>query len=330
MRGFSFQFSVFRNAPIALLAVTLLGLTGCALFKPKPPPPRERFQAEDWEYHRTPGRKITTAHYELCTTLKDDMLLGALPDVMESIFSHYHELVPAKNVPSEKLKVYLFATRSDFERFTRALTGPRAREFLMVHYGGYSEGGTTVIEYNSNDTTFPILAHEGLHQYLQRCAGGEIPAWLHEGLAVYCEGMRWDGARIARFDPWNNPFRYNTLAAALVNQRTFPLTELLDTHAGAMLKKGPRSTSIYYAQLWGLVLFLCEGENGKYAPGFARMRAHVGQGDAEQFTRATQVAAGTHEYGPGEALFRSFITTDLDAFEREYEKFLRQKLLNAK
>ena len=50
------------------------------------------------------------------------------------------------------------------------------------------ERGITVAEYVSHAVTFPLLTHEGFHQFLYHCAYPRVPAWLNEGLAVMCEG----------------------------------------------------------------------------------------------------------------------------------------------
>jgi hypothetical protein len=136
--------------------------------------------------------------------------------------------------------------------------------------------------------------------------------------------------RIERFDPWANPVRRNMLAEALLGERTFSLSELLQTHAGRVVRRGNRATGTYYAQAWALVLFLQEGPEGKggpYSAGFQRMLGQLEAGDLEQHARAAHIWSEQAVYNRGEALFRSFITEDLETFEREYVTFMRQKVL---
>jgi hypothetical protein len=299
-----------RGIPILLLTALL---SGCAAPKPQPP---VLFETEPWTFASAPGFKLTTAHYEIYTTLRDQVLRDALPGFVEAAYENYARLIPPSRADAGRMKVYLLASRGQFEAFTRRFTGPRAKVFLQVHNGGYSERGVSVIEYVAHDITFPLFAHEGFHQYLYHYVNARVPAWLNEGLAVYCEGQRWDAQGIKEFDPWFNPMRRNDLVAGLAGNHLHPLRRLLETDAGRIIRGNDQSIASYYGQVWALMLFLQNGANGKYAPGFHRLLGSL-----------STPGPGPSALRPGESLFRSFISDDLDTVEREYLEFVRTRFL---
>lgn len=317
-----------RWAPIAAaLPLVLLTLTtGCQTGDRWTP---VQYTSEAWPFGKTQGLKLTTPHYVIYTTLTEPVLVEALPDFTEKAYANYRGLVPPIAEPQEKMEVYFFQTRGQWTGFTKKFTGPRAATFLKIRNGGYSERGTSVMQYVNHAITFPLFAHEGFHQYVHHCVNRSIPPWLNEGLAVYCEGQRWGDKGVKTFDPWFNPSRRNDLAEALLANRLHPLSELLRTHAGAVLEGSSDGVASYYAQLWALVLFLREGELGKYAGGFRQMLDSLSTADLEQRAKAAFISAPEGEYSFGEGLFRSFITNDLERFEQEYVAFMKDRFLYA-
>jgi hypothetical protein len=320
-----------RGAVLPALVVCGVFLGGCASSK-RTTPVLEHvpFEIVAWEDQGYGGRQITTEHYEIYTTLDDDVLLEAIPQAVETAYVFYRQLVPTAREPGERMKVYLFARRGEWADFTRRFAGPRAKTLLKVRRGGYSERGVSVAEYVSHSVTFPLLAHEGFHQYLHHCVNRRVPAWLNEGLAVLCEGQRWGNVGLKEFDPWYNPSRRNTLAEALLRNELFPLEDLLRINAGHVVGGSSRKVNAYYGQVWALMLFLREGQEGKYAEGFARLLSALGSQDLQPYARAAHVGSSGRRYDFGRDLFCNFITDDLDTFQREYTAFMRQKILSAR
>ncbi|MCK4341534.1 MAG: hypothetical protein KAY37_07425 [Phycisphaerae bacterium] len=314
-------------APV--LGFVLLILSGCHA----PGPVREPvpFESEPWKFGPAQGRKLTTEHYAIYTTMRDQMLLDALPDFVEAAYENYRQLLPPAHEPTQRMKVYLFVSRGHWVAFTRKYTGSRAKAFLRVRNGGYSERGVSVIEYVAHQITFPIFAHEGFHQYLYHHVNTRIPAWLNEGLAVCCEGQRWGNYKgeygVKEFDPWYNPSRRNVLAQALISNHLHSLRKLLETHPGEVIEGSSKSINTYYAQVWALILFLREGADGKYAADFERMLDKLDEVELEQYARAAHIWSEQETFNFGEALFRNFITEDLKTFEREYFAFMRARFL---
>jgi hypothetical protein len=306
-----------------LAVVLLVAGTGCAT-KERPP---VTFESTPWKFAQLPGVQLTTAHYEIYTTVQDPVLRAALPGFVEAAFENYAQLVPPTHTPSERMRIYLFASRAQWAAFTRRFAGARAKVLLQIRNGGYSERGVSVMEYVAHQITFPLLAHEGFHQYLYYYVNANIPAWLNEGLAVCCEGQRWGTWGIDHFDPGYNPMRRNDLAEALVADKLHPLSRLLETDAGKIVAGSNQSVATYYAQLWALILFLREGEHGRYAAGFQRMLGTLDPEDMAQHAGAAFIGSKEPTFSLGRELFRDFISGDLDTVEREYLGFMRARFL---
>lgn len=314
------------------------GFSGCA--KPDPSiivaPQTVPFEQEDWNYVDRSGKQIVSEHYTIHTTITDDALRTALPQVMETAYLNYRRLVPTARAPAGKMPIYLFAQRGEFEHFTRKLSPEKAQTLLQVRNGGYSEKGVTVMEYVSHEVTFPLMTHEGFHQYLHHCVAPDIPAWLNEGLAVYCEGFRGAAGGISELDPSHNPARRNALADALLRDKLFPLDELLRINAGHVIGGSTRKIATYYAQVWALTLFLEQFEPdpkekiGKYQRQFEKMRCALAAGDVETHAQAAHISSSQPTYSYGQSLFAAFIGDDFAAIDREYVRFLRLRFLNEK
>lgn len=299
---------------------------GCAAAGDKPyrPPEAVLYETHEWRFNDRRGHRVVTENFEVYTTVKEGTLLEAVPQVVEATYGYCRHLIPGARKPQDRMRVYIFGTRSDFEAFTRQFGEARAELLLKVRNGGYSERGVSVVEYVSHATTFPILTHEGFHQFLEVCVNRRVPAWLNEGLAVLCEGQRWGERGILRFDPLFNPVRSNALIDALQRKQTLPLPELLRMNAGHVVGGSSRRISTYYAQLWALLAFIQDDPKSEYALGLKRLLSVIADEDLETYAQAAFVSSGRTEYDFGEQVFRSFICDDLERFEAEYEAFMRE------
>ena len=316
-----------RIASIAVVVGLCLLLSGCAARGKTPALTNVPFELNGWKFAHSDGYQITTEHYEIYTTLTDRVLVDALPQALESAYRFYHELAPNAREPKQRMPMYLFARRGEWANFTRRF-GPRLSQTLLkVRQGGYTQQGVVVAEYVTHAVTFPLMAHEGFHQFLYYCAYPRVPAWLNEGLAVYCEGQRWTADGLAEFDPWLNPQRRNMLAELILRKELFSLDELLRMNAGHVVGGSSYKISAYYGQVWALMLFLREGQEGKYAEGFQRLLAALGRDDIETYARAYHAQVGGEAYNFGRDLFCNFISNDLATVEREYRQFMNDRIL---
>lgn len=288
------------------------------------------YDESDWSYRGRPGKELDTRHYHIYTTVTEPQLISWLPQTMETAFRFYETLAPPSRTPDEPMPVYLFAQRDEFEDFTRRTFGPRAEILTKVRNGGFMENGVTVIEYVSHAATFPVMTHEGFHQYLHQYATPDIPAWLNEGLAVLCEGQIWGNDGLRGFDKWHDPTRRNQLAEALVTEKLIDLPELLRMNAGNVVGGPQRQIRTYYAQVWALILFLEDGEGGKYAADFQRLLGALGKQNLEMHARAAHISSGSRRFSFGRDLFRAFFGDDLKQIDQEYVTFMRRRILGEK
>jgi hypothetical protein len=182
----------------------------------------------------------------------------------------------------------------------------------------------TVSQYASRRGTLSILAHEGLHQYLESTGRHRIPAWINEGLACYFEAFTLDLAtNQPTFTPKNNTHRLPSLRQAFTTDSMIALRDVLATNAGEAIHQRSRHVRNYYAQEWALVLFLLDSpETNQYAPGFRQLLRELGTEAMNRRARAYLAADSLGDMSTGEAVFRAYITEDLDTFERDYRAFL--------
>ena len=324
--------SSFRLLTHFIVAITIASVTtGCnfPLTGFGPEPPEIETTESEWVYGRSTGRKIASPNYVLYTTCKRESFVRALPTFLERCFEAYQDLLPTANPPSEPLDTYLFCERSDWERFTKEFSPARFATYKRIRRGGYSERGITVSHYSSQRGTLSILAHEGLHQYLEVTGRGRIPAWINEGLACYFESFDLDSGQ-PRFNPRRNTLRSPFLREALVRDQLIPLRDILETNAGAAVHGNTSHVRSYYAQEWSLVLYLLDDSApDQYRSGFRSLLNDLGSDNlrtrAESVMSAASVS-GQKSVSPGEAVFRAYITDDIGQFDADYRDFLADLL----
>lgn len=305
-------------------AVCLLGLAaplGCN--SPTPPP----IVAQESDWSPAPGINgihLQTDHYDLYVTAKDDLLMAYLPTFLETAFVEYSKLAPPSNDAQKRMASYLFDNRGQWAAFTRRFSPARANVYLHIKAGGYMDHATatTVIWDLGRDRTLALLAHEGMHQYFAAHFPEPVAAWLNEGLATQWESFDLKGP-YPTFTPRRNYHRTNGLREALTSDVGWiPLKQLLAMHAGQAVVQTGQTTRGYYAQVWALVLFMREGNDGAYSDKLVQLLADAGTQRLKITIKAYR--AFTPEAGnipDAEVMFRRYITEDLDGFEQEFRAF---------
>ncbi len=119
-----------------------------------------------------------------------------------------------------------------------------------------------------------VIQHEGFHQFAAEAIGGDLPAWVNEGLAEYFGEALFTGDDfVTGLIP---PFRLKRLQAS-IREHPRVLAELMDL---SYRDWNARLEMDNYDRAWSLVHFLAHGDGGKYAPFFERFIAAAGRGQS--------------------------------------------------
>jgi hypothetical protein len=282
---------------------------------------------ETWDFDAAPGKLIHTRSYRIFTTESDPVLLDALPPFIERALDHYVSDLGPLPRSTLKLDTFLLADRDQWAKLTQQVMGDGAGPYLRIQRGGFASGGRALLFSIGLRDTLAIAAHEGWHQYTQRTFKDELPVWLEEGVATYMEGLTPDALDPARtsFAPWANAERYDQLVSAAKQWQLISLERLLDMHPQSLLSSSTDAALTYYAQVWALLHFLHEGENGKYREGLSRALADAAAGRVAGTIEA-RLGSGSskllaHERR-GPELFKTYFNADLTVAATEYDNFV--------
>jgi Protein of unknown function (DUF1570) len=253
-------------------------------------------------------------------------------------FSHFRKHGFTIQEPSSKMMVAVFDTQSGFEaylgrRMPTAVTGlyhPESNRLLIYDYEsnrGYKASLTRNRELlkmarsdlerdrlnstinrierdHRDDTNISTVMHEAAHQLSFNCGllnrHGDVPLWLAEGLACYCEPSvngAWQGIGET------NPIRASRLAR--VKEAYLPLRDLIVNDNWLRTAKNTDQVLLGYSQSWALFGMLMRDR--------PRALRHYLVLIGERRTPEHRLA----DFG---AAFGS----DLATFEKQYRAYLRE------
>lgn len=209
-------------------------------------------------------------------------------------FEHFRKRGFTIQPPSEKMLVAIFSTPEGFEaslgmKMSEAVTGvyhTPTNRLIVYDYGksknfleskksaevAAKKGSTDLdrerrtltfgrhVRDRRDDTNISTIMHEVAHQLSFNCGmlnrAGDVPAWLAEGLAVYCESTvkgAWQGIG----EP--NPERIRVLARQLgAKGELFPLRTLIENDDWLRKAKTVDPVVLGYSQSWALFRMLME------------------------------------------------------------------------
>lgn len=314
---------------IAFFAALVLTLTGC-----QPPGAGNGGISLITKVHRTPwnsehsaGELLTTDHYKLYTTSRNSTVTNYLPGFLEAAHENYLKLTGLPDRPDDPPHVvYMMGSREEWVILTKNVLHAHRDLYLSIEAGGYCYQGVCVFWDLRGHGTFSVAAHEGLHQFLHRRMRNHLPMWVEEGLCVSAEAHEISG-QTARFHPEHNPFRFSSLRKAFLQGHWMPLRKLLPLDGGDVATKPTEQAVGYYAQLWALSMFM--RSQPAYSEGLNRMIADAQEGRFRQVLKIPPnvwrtLRGRVYNRTVAEPLFRHYITTDLDSFDREYGDFARR------
>lgn len=289
---------------------------------------------EPWQSSTREGERIVTRHFRIHTTMRSEEFKRLMAVFSERALAHWTTSLATLPAPGRPLDTYVFGSRDEWAAYTRSKLGTEAGAYLALGRGGYTSNAEAILYDIGPGDTLTILAHEGWHQFTQSLFKQELPPWLEEGIAAYMEGHRISpesGEPV--FTPWRNFERFGELRDAVRRGRTVPIDQILDSTAQEYLADGRDRLLTYYAQVWALVHYLREGDDGAYGSGLARLlgdciagrvsdtlrSAPMPQDEARALDRALR--RGTRLV-PGRYWIRAYFTPDLERFAAGYRSFV--------
>lgn len=293
---------------------------------------------EVWENKYGPGLKLATAHYEIFTTLLEPLMLRQVPGFVESAYRGYQgqlqEPISAGHLTVEtstRFTIYLFATRKQWEDFTRSFAGAQAVLYYKIKAGGYYLNGACVAYNIGIERTFSVLGHEGWHQFNGRHFQFRLPSWLDEGIATLFEVHR-SKKGLFYFEPGRNGYRLGALKQTLIKNKMIPFRELIAVSPGEVLAVNQADTVMaFYAQSYALVRFLREEGYGKRLRNYHKLLLGGLRGDwplsaVNKRTAADRNIPRTALWNRmvGPLLFEHYIGNNFEKIEKEYTAFCRK------
>jgi hypothetical protein len=283
-----------------------------------------------WESQFGTGLKLTTAHYEIYTTLLDPLMLSQVPGFVESAYRGYQRQLPKPIETSAPLTVYLFTNRQQWEAFTKDFTGPAAQIYLKIKAGAYYLNGACVAYNIGRERTFSTLGHEGWHQFNSRLFKYRLPSWLDEGIAMQFETTEYDGGFFT-FTPDRNGYRLGSLKRTLLKDDMIPLKTLVSLNPGEVVVENDEAVAAFYSQAYALIRFLREDDYGKRLAKYQNLLFDGLNGQWPLSKEDVKIAADRNipitvnwNREIGKVLFEHYIDSDYEKIEKEYLIFCRK------
>ncbi|MHC4394309.1 MAG: gluzincin family metallopeptidase [Planctomycetota bacterium] len=284
-----------------------------------------------WENQYGPGLKITTAHYDIFTTLLEPLMLSQVPGYIESAYRGYQNQLPKPVATKTRFTIYLFGQRREWEKFSETFAGPAAPVYKKIKAGAYYLNGACVVYDIGRERTFSVLGHEGWHQFNSRHFKFRLPSWLDEGIAMLFEANRYEKG-LFYFEPALNTGRLGALKAMLIKDKLIPLRELIALNPGEVLiSDETEAVSAFYSQSYALVRFLREQNYGRWLPNYHQLLMDGLKGNWSLSEPYRTIAADRNirltvrwNRAVGSQLFEQYVDNDFGRIEKEYVTFCRK------
>lgn len=220
---------------------------------------------------------------------------GQMPNAVTGV---YHK-------GTNTLVVYDFAKNRDFlaaKDYVNSVTGRMANSLSKQRV--VSEFRRRLQDARG-DANIGTIMHEVAHQLSFNCGllnrEGDVPVWLAEGLACYCEGTDkgvWNGIGE------KNPERLQTLAAQVKANAGFIPLRLLVEGDEWIARGDTRTVLLGYAQSWALFRMLLEDHPQEFKRYLTRIyRRKTGDWRLDDFC--------------------TYFTKDLDQFDRKFQYYIQ-------
>jgi hypothetical protein len=276
-----------------------------------------------WSYAGNQGITITTAHYEIHSTVSDRQTLDTLAVVMEGALGQYQKFVPGVQLSARPMECFVFARRSEWADFTREKTGPDATIYLKINRGGYTVRDWYVAYFIGDVGTYAVAAHEGWHQFVARHFRSRLPPFLEEGIATLFETIDWDGAQ-PRWKLGANRTRADKLRAGLDANALWPLEQLITMHAGDVVNLSGERVETFYAQNWAFALFLWDGDGQRYRPALQQMLGDLAAGNVPEGINVRKTTSDAWDPSAAQPLLEHYLRMKLPEIDEKFQAYMRQ------
>ena len=211
-----------------------------------------------------PMRRFKTRYYDLYTDLDDEAVREVATRMTAMAEEYARRIQGFGGRINRRLPFYLFSREEDYFK----AGGPTNSRGIYL--------GTklmAIADKGRDSRTWYLVQHEGFHQFLFAAMRREIPVWLNEGLAEYFSHGIWTGDGFVMGAV--RGYRLLRIKLQIRLGRTLDLAELLEMSTETWMKE---MSSRNYDQVWSLVHFLINGEQGKYHKPFGKFLTDVGAG----------------------------------------------------
>lgn len=281
-----------------------------------------------WQSTFGQGLQINTKHYKIYTTLEEPLMLRQVPGFIEAAYQSYQKQLPKPIETDQPFTIYLFATRDQWETFTKDFAKPNADIYLKIQRGAYYLNGSCVAYNIGRTQTFSVIGHEAWHQFASRHFKFRLPSWLDEGIAMHFETTEYKQGRFD-FVPHKNLQRLGALKLALMKNKMMPVEKLITLNPGQVITHGSSEDTLgFYAQSYALVRFLRESHYGKRLYHYNKMLTGSIKGTWPLDSAAATIATNrniplTTDYNSKVAtlIFKKYIGDDFQTIEKEYINF---------
>lgn len=285
-------------------------------------------KVEKWNNQFGQGMVITTDHYQIYTTLTEPLMLSQIPAFIESAYKAYQKMLPEAIKSNTPMRVYLFADRDQWEKWTIDFAAPNQDIYLKIQRGAYYLNGDCVAYDIGRTRTFSVLAHEGWHQFNSRHFVYRLPSWLDEGIAMQFEAAKYKNG-LFEFDTKQNLSRLGSLKYAMKSSNFIKPEQLIEQHPGMyLIHNDADSTIAFYAQSYALVRFLREDDYCKRLINFNNMIQGAVKGlwqipyDVAKIAKNRNIPMNSQFNAYiADTTFKQYITEDFETLAADYIRF---------
>ncbi len=250
------------------------------------PPPAPPVEARlPWWYS---AAEFQSDHYWIKSDLSPahtQALARHLDMVYEELFSRLWSLPPRAPAP---MNVLLFAREEDYLNTLRVRFGIDAAETGGMFFANSSGRGLAIWTGDLGQRRLEhALQHEAFHQYASSRFGSDLPPWVDEGLAeIFGQAViRGTGSFIGRA----GARAVESVKSAVRAGTSMPFADIMAMTAAQWSEAARGDGAIrIYDQAWSMVLFLIDGEGGRYAGDFEKYLRliNVGHDSRSAFAQA--------------------------------------------